>query len=123
MKAKRFIFIGSLSAAIAVIFGAFGAHYVRSQISHEMLAVYQTGVQYHMYHSLALIAIGLIIKNIKPSALLQLAGWVMLFGMVMFSGSLYVLSITQIRWLGFITPIGGTAFVVAWVMTAIGVIK
>jgi uncharacterized membrane protein YgdD (TMEM256/DUF423 family) len=125
MNAKRIIFIGSISAAIAVILGAFGAHYLKPKISSAMLVVYQTGVQYHFYHSLGLIVIGLIITNTKTktSFLFRLAGWIMLSGIVLFSGSLYLLSTTHIRWLVVVTPIGGTAFIVSWILTGIGIIK
>ena len=110
---NHFIGFGAASMFIAVSAGAFGAHGLKHLLSAEMLAVYHTAVEYQMYHSLGLILIGLLLKNndntgIRPS------GWLMLAGIVIFSGSLYLLSTTGILWLGAITPIGGLCFLAAW---------
>ena len=112
---------GAFFGMSAVIFGAFGAHSLKQMISVEMLAVYQTGVQYHFYDSLGLIIVGLELLHIPKSKPVQLSGWLMLGGIVLFSVSLYALSITGIRILGVITPFGGVAFLSAWLLLAYGV--
>ena len=86
-----------------------------------MLAVYQTGVQYHFYHALGLIAVGLILLHYPASKPVALSGWLMLTGIVLFSVSLYALSLTGVRGLGVITPFGGVAFLSAWALLAYGV--
>lgn len=120
---KLFTAIGSINAMLAVLLGAFGAHSLRDRLSAEMLRIFETGVQYHFYHALGLLAIGLVAWHLPESGLLKWSGWLMLAGIVIFSGSLYLLSILGIRWLGAITPIGGTAFIVAWVLLALAVLK
>ncbi len=120
---KFFITIGALCAALAVGLGAFGAHGLKNTLSDTMLSVYQTGVEYHMYHALGLILIGLISWQLGENKLATISGWLMLTGIVLFSGSLYVLSISGIRWLGAITPLGGTAFIIAWLLLAVAVIR
>jgi len=113
---KLFIMIASLSGAVAVGLGAFGAHALKNKLSSNgYLETYQTAVQYHFIHTLALLFIGLIIKQ-YPSNLLNYSGWAMIIGIILFSGSLYTLSITGIKWLGAITPIGGLAFIIGWVL-------
>jgi len=99
---------------LAVVFGAFGAHALRSRLDDYALGVYQTAVQYHFYHSLALLAVGVIALNQPDGALLRSSGWLFLLGIIIFSGSLYVLSISGTRWLGAVTPLGGLAFIAAW---------
>ena len=112
---------GAIGAALSVALGAFAAHGLKSRLPADMLAVFQTGVQYQFYHALGLILIGLIAMNIKPTSLLTSAGLLMLTGILLFSGSLYILSTTGIRGIGIITPIGGAAFIVAWLMLAVGI--
>ena len=121
--ARIFIALGSLNAALAVILGAFGAHYLRSRLTEVSLAVYQTGVHYHFYHALGLILAGIIIMQNAPSPTFRWSGWLMLTGIILFSGSLYLLSITNIRWLGAVTPFGGMAFIIAWLALFAGIIK
>jgi uncharacterized membrane protein YgdD (TMEM256/DUF423 family) len=121
--AKTFLLIGSLTALLAVVIGAFGAHGVRDKIPADMLAIYQTGVQYHFYHALGLLGVGLVGLHTPNSAALKWSGWLMLIGMIIFSGSLYLLSLTGLRWLGAITPIGGVAFIAAWALLAIAIYK
>ena len=121
--AKIFLALGSLNAMLAVILGAFGAHGLKSRLTENMLAVYQTGVQYHFYHALGLIIVGLVIMQMLPSIWFKSAGWLMLAGILLFSGSLYILSITQLRWLGAVAPLGGTAFIFAWLLLFIGIIR
>ncbi|MDX1586893.1 MAG: DUF423 domain-containing protein [Balneolaceae bacterium] len=120
---KIFTALGSINALIAVMLGAFGAHALKNRLSSEMLEIFQTGVQYHFYHALGLIAVGIIAYHLPESVLLKWAGWVMLAGIIIFSGSLYILSTTGITWLGAITPIGGTAFIAAWILLTLAVIK
>src|SRR5205085_9338851 len=105
---KNFLLIGSIAACLAVGLGAFGAHGLRTRLSPDMLAVFETGVRYHMYHALALIATGLAVGRLS-GRLVLLAGWSFTAGMVLFSGSLYMLAITGVTILGAITPFGGLA--------------
>jgi uncharacterized membrane protein YgdD (TMEM256/DUF423 family) len=112
--AKLFITLASLSGMLAVAFGAFGAHALRGRLDDYAQGVFQTAVQYHFYHSLALLAVGLIALNQPHTALLRNSGWLFFVGIFVFSGSLYLLSVTGVRWLGAITPIGGLAFIAGW---------
>ena len=121
--AKIFLLAGSVAAALAVALGAFGAHGLRHKLGADLLAVYQTGVQYHFYHALGLLVIGVLSMQLPESAPLRWAGLLMLLGIVLFSGSLYLLAISGIRWLGAITPIGGIAFISAWLLMAIAIWK
>jgi uncharacterized membrane protein YgdD (TMEM256/DUF423 family) len=121
--AKLFLAIGCIAALLAVALGAFGAHGLKARIAPELMAVYKTGVEYHLYHALGLILVGLAAFHLPQSAYLSGAGWAMLAGIVLFSGSLYLLSLTGVRWLGAITPFGGAAFIAAWALFAVAVIK
>ncbi len=116
--AKLFITLASLSAMLAVVFGAFGAHALKSRLDDYAMGVFQTAVQYHFYHSLALLAVGVIALSQPQTALLRSSGWLFIVGMVVFSGSLYLLSISGLRWLGAITPLGGLAFIAGWACLA-----
>jgi len=107
------MFVGALMGFVGVGLGAFGAHGLRGRLSPEMLAVFETGVRYHMYHALALLAVAWAVTR-WSGALTQWAGWLFLAGTVLFSGSLYLLALTGIRWLGAITPLGGVAFLAGW---------
>ena len=121
--AKLFLAAGGLAALAAVVLGAFGAHALKSRLSAEMLAVWHTGVEYHVYHALGLLAVGLVATQLPESALLKWSGWLMLAGIVLFSGSLYALALSGERWLGAITPIGGLGFLAAWVLFVAAVVK
>ncbi|GAB4507654.1 MAG: DUF423 domain-containing protein [Sulfuricaulis sp.] len=121
--AKLFLILGGINAALVVMLGAFGAHGLKTRISVEMLAVYQTGVHYHLFHALGLLAIGLVATQVADSVWLKWSGWLMLAGIILFSGSLYVLSVSGLRWLGMITPLGGVAFIAAWTLFVIAVAK
>jgi len=121
--AKWFLLLGSLNALLAVVLGAFGAHGLKARLPQELLAVYQTGVQYHLYHALGLIVVGLVATQFPVSGWLKGSGWLMLTGIVIFSGSLYAMSIGGVRAFGAITPVGGVVFILAWVMLAIAVMK
>lgn len=120
--AKLFLTLGSISGALAVMLGAFGAHGLKDKLSEKMLANYVTGVEYHFYHTLALLVVGLLALHVQPR-LLSASGWAFTVGILIFSGSLYVMALTGITKLGMITPIGGLAFIAGWVMLAIAVIK
>ena len=121
--AKLFLTIGAIAMLWAVALGAFGAHTLKSQIAPDLLAVYHTGVEYHFYHSLGLLAVGLAAQRLPDSNWLRASGWLMLAGIVIFSGSLYLLAVTGVRAFGAVTPIGGVAFMLAWVMFAVAVVK
>nr|WP_239475687.1 DUF423 domain-containing protein [Bacillus licheniformis] len=108
---------------LAVALGAFGAHGLEGKIPEKYLQIWQTGVQYHMYHALGLIAVALIASKLAGAVSVSAAGWLMFAGIVLFSGSLYVLSLTQISVLGAITPLGGVAFIAAWIMVVVSVVK
>lgn len=122
MKRSPFIFLGALLAFLAVAFGAFGAHGLKTILDPKELAIYRTAVDYHMWHSLGLFMIGLLIEQ-KHLPLFTKAGWVMFTGVIIFSGSLYALSLTGIKILGAITPIGGLCFLIAWLMLAYSFFK
>ena len=111
---RLFLGLGGLSAMLSVLIGAFGAHALRGRLTPELLEVYHTGTQYQFYHSLGLLIVALLIAHFPERSGLVWAGWLMLIGIVLFSGSLYVLSLTGIRLFGAITPIGGLAFIGAW---------
>lgn len=114
-----FLLLGALSALIGVGMGAFGAHGLKTIISPEMLAVYQTGVTYQMWHALGLIGVALSRRQAPDSRLLHWAGWLMFAGIVLFSGSLYALALLNQTWLGMITPFGGVCFITAWLLIAL----
>lgn len=116
--ARMFVITGASSAALAVVLGAFGAHGLRARLPADLLAIYQTGCQYHVYHALGLLAVGLLGLHLPASGALRASGWLMLAGTVLFSGSLYALALTGQRWLGAITPLGGVAWIAAWVLMA-----
>jgi uncharacterized membrane protein YgdD (TMEM256/DUF423 family) len=118
--ARIFLALGAVNAFLCVGLGAFGAHGLKQKLTPDMLAVYQTGVQYHFYHALGLLAVGLILMHFPASRPIRWSGWLMLAGIVLFSLSLYVLSLTGIRGLGAITPFGGVSFLSAWALLAYG---
>ena len=116
---KIFVSLGSLSALIGVALGAFGAHGLKTRVAPEMLITWQTGVQYHLIHALGLLLIGILCQLMPEAPLVRTAGWFIVAGTILFSGSLYVLVLTNIRVLGMITPLGGVAFLIGWLMLAI----
>ncbi len=121
--ARLFLVLGCIAALIAVATGAFGAHALKARIAPELLPVYKTGVEYHFYHALGLILVGLAAFQLPDSACLRRAGWAMLAGIALFSGSLYLLALTGISWLGAITPAGGLSFIAAWCLFAAAIVK
>jgi uncharacterized membrane protein YgdD (TMEM256/DUF423 family) len=114
---RLFILIGALMGFLGVALGAFGAHGLRTRLGPEMLAVFETGVRYQMYHALALLALGALTPSIA-GRLATAAGWSFTAGIVLFSGSLYLLALTDVRILGAITPLGGVAFLIGWACLA-----
>ena len=116
------IVLGAASAFLAVSAGAFGAHALKQTLDASMLAIYQTAVEYQFFHAIGLLAIGALDKA-SPRHCHTVAAWFMLAGTVIFSGSLYILSTTGIKWLGMITPIGGLGFLAAWLILAAGYLK
>ncbi len=114
-----FLAVGAISGFIAVAAGAFGAHGLKGQLSPEMLAIFETAARYQMYHALALLAVALGASRATPSPLWSWSGWLFVVGTVLFSGSLYVLSLSGVRWLGAITPFGGLAFLAGWALLAV----
>lgn len=118
-----FLRIGGLFGALAVALGAFGAHVVKPILDPQLYENYQTAVQYHMYHTLALIGVAILSQRFPQRKLLSWSGWLFIVGIIIFSGSLYVLSLSGLRFLGAITPIGGVAFVVAWCLMAFSVVQ
>jgi uncharacterized membrane protein YgdD (TMEM256/DUF423 family) len=114
---RLFLAIGCVSAVVAVVLGAFGAHGLRARLVPDMLSTFEIGVRYQMYHALALLAVGILLPR-SPSPALAVAGWLFVAGTVVFSGSLYVLAVTGQRWLGAVTPLGGAAFIAGWLVLA-----
>lgn len=120
---RLFLFGAALCGFLGVGLGAFGAHGLRGMLSESQLATYHTGVDYQLWHALGLGLIGLLAERFPDRKTLHWAGGLMLAGIVVFSGSLYLLSLTGIRWLGMITPFGGGALLAAWVLLAMTVLK
>ncbi|GBF72914.1 DUF423 domain-containing protein [Paenibacillus sp. 598K] len=120
---QTLLLLGSFTMMAAVILGAFGAHALKKKLTPEMLAVYQTGVLYHLIHGLGILIVGLLSDGAAAGSLAIVAGWTMFAGILLFSGSLYVLSVTGIRRLGAITPLGGVAFIAGWALLAAAIIQ
>ena len=114
---RTFFLLGALSAFVGVAAGAFGAHGLKSRLGEDLLAVFETGVRYQMYHAFALLAAAWAAAR-WPGAWANAAGWLFVAGTLVFSGSLYALSLTGQRWLGAITPLGGLAFLAGWLCLA-----
>lgn len=115
--------IAAVSGCLAVVFGAFGAHGLKPHLDTQMMQAYQTGVQYHFYHTLALLANALALKLYSDSKMLKKSAFFYALGIVLFSGSLYLMALTGIRWLGVITPIGGLSFIIGWLCLWFGATK
>lgn len=110
------------SGMLAVILGAFAAHGLKGRLSESLMSAFQTGVQYQMYHSLALILLVVLYRQM-PQSLLIWSGGFMLAGIVLFSGSLYLLALTQVKWFGPITPLGGLCFIAGWALLGLSVLR
>ena len=120
---KTFIIVGAINAFLAVALGAFGAHGLKDKVEPYYLDIWKTGVTYQMFHALGIIAVAMLLGKSAASSLFTWSGWLMLIGIVLFSGSLYVLTLTKISPLGIITPFGGVAFLTAWILMIIGAMK
>jgi uncharacterized membrane protein YgdD (TMEM256/DUF423 family) len=105
---------GAISAGLAVAMGAFGAHALRERLGPQMLAVFETGVRYQFYHALSLLLVGILAGRWGSSGLLSAVVFLFVLGMILFSGSLYLLTLTGVRWFGAVTPVGGVAFLAGW---------
>jgi uncharacterized membrane protein YgdD (TMEM256/DUF423 family) len=117
---RLFLFLGAANAFLAVAAGAFAAHGLRQRLAADMLAVFETGARYHMYHALGLVAVGVLLRQGFAAAP---AGWAMLAGIVLFSGSLYALALSGVKVLGAITPLGGLAFLAGWALLAVAALR
>jgi uncharacterized membrane protein YgdD (TMEM256/DUF423 family) len=114
---RTFLLLGAIAGFLAVTLGAFGAHGLRGRLSPEMMAVFQTAVQYNIYHALALLLVSAMMGRLG-GWLIQTAGWSFVAGLVLFCGSLYALALSGVTILGAITPIGGVAFLIGWACLA-----
>lgn len=111
---RLFFALGSLFGGLGVALGAFGSHLLRGRLPADLLANFETGVRYQMYHALALLAVAWAAGRWVGTSLPAVAGWAFVAGILLFSGSLMIMALTGMRWLGAVTPLGGTAFVVGW---------
>ncbi|HCS28303.1 MAG TPA: DUF423 domain-containing protein [Spongiibacteraceae bacterium] len=122
-----FLAASAASGFLAVALGAFGAHALKSRLSPELLSVYETAVQYHFYHALALFGVALLMANALPSglqqSLLKASAVLFLAGLVLFSGSLYALALSGVKVLGAITPVGGLCFLAAWACLFVAAVR
>ncbi|MEM6451726.1 MAG: DUF423 domain-containing protein [Cyanobacteria bacterium P01_D01_bin.105] len=121
--ARLFLVVASLLGALSVVSGAFGAHALKGQLTETALTSFETGVRYQMYHAIALIPIALLVKQHPDESLLTATGWCFIVGTLLFSGSLYGLSLGGIKALGPVTPLGGVAFIAGWICLAIASFK
>ncbi len=121
---RIFFAAGAISAFVAVAAGAFGAHGLKDRLSAEMLQIFETGVRYQMYHALALFVVAwAATRFLNSPQIVAASGWLFIAGIILFSGSLYALSLTETRWLGAITPLGGLAFLAGWLCLAYAAFK
>ncbi|NKB68560.1 MAG: DUF423 domain-containing protein [Candidatus Latescibacteria bacterium] len=120
MKDRLFLVLGSLSAGLAVVIGAFGGHILKQRLSPEMWTVFEVGARYHFFHALGLLAVAWA-NGRWPCKWTAAAGWCLVAGTALFSGSLYLLAMTGQSWLGAITPVGGAVFIIGWLCLAMGV--
>ena len=114
MTARLALTLAAIFLFAAVAAGAFGAHALKAKLAPELMAAYQTAVQYHFWHALGLLAVGILLQQRPDSGALAAAAWLLAAGLVLFCGSLYALSLTGVRGLGALTPFGGVAFLAAW---------
>lgn len=113
---RFFLVIGAVLAGLAVIIGAFGAHALSPHLTERGAAIWNTAVQYQMFHALGLIAVGILLLILNSQKLLRLAGFAFLIGTILFSGSLYTIALISIKNLGLVTPLGGLFFIVGWLL-------
>ncbi len=120
---RNFLITGALLAAVAVVCGAFGAHFLKTRLAPESLQTFETAVRYQFYHAFALLAVGALQKEF-PGKQLQWSGYLFTTGIILFSGSLYILCIaSSIKWMGAVTPFGGLCFIAGWILLALGFAK
>jgi len=118
MNARLAVGLAAVFLFAAVGLGAFGAHALRAKLAPDLMAVYQTAVQYHFWHALGLLAVGILLLQKPDNGMLAVVAWLLVAGLVLFCGSLYVLALTGIRGWGAVTPVGGVAFLAAWAALA-----
>jgi uncharacterized membrane protein YgdD (TMEM256/DUF423 family) len=118
MNARLAFVLAGIFLFAAVALGAFGAHALKARLAPDLMPVYQTAVQYHFWHALGLLAVGILLLHKPESGALVAAAWLLAAGIVLFSGSLYLLALSGVRGLGAVTPIGGAAFLAAWACLA-----
>jgi uncharacterized membrane protein YgdD (TMEM256/DUF423 family) len=118
MNARLCVLAAAVALAVAVVLGAFGAHAVKNQLAPELFAVYQTAVQYHFWHALGLLGVGILMAQWPTARALAWTAWLLIAGLFFFCGSLYALALTGTSWIGVLTPIGGAAFIAAWLVLA-----
>ena len=119
--AKTVLLLAAMSGLLAVMIGAFGAHGLKGRLTEDLMAVYQTGVQYHFYHTIVLLVVGVLLLQYPQASPLQWSAYLLVTGILVFSGSLYILALTGLKWLGAITPLGGLAFIAGWLTLALGI--
>lgn len=117
-----FVAASAVLGFLGVALGAFAAHGLKTRLSPEMLAIFETGARYHLIHAVALLAIGILARQMDVTSI-KVAGFAMIFGIVVFSGSLYALATTGVRVLGAITPIGGVGFLIGWAALAMAALQ
>lgn len=120
---RTFVVLGAVNAFLAVALGAFGAHGLRQRLPADLLAIYQTGAQYHLVHALGLLLVALLSERLSTASLVAVSGWLLVGGIVLFCGSLYVLALSGVRALGAITPLGGLCFLAAWALLALAALR
>ena len=120
---RIFMFLGGINATIAIALGAFGAHGLKGRLTPELFHTFETGTRYHLIHALGLIIVGLLLHGFERSSLLHISGGIMLLGIVLFSGSLYLITFTGVRAWGSVAPLGGISFMLSWLLLAIAVIR
>jgi len=118
MNARFCLLIAALALAAAVVLGAFGAHALKGRLAPEMLATYHTAVEYHFWHALGMLGVGVLMSRSPDDSALRWVAWLLIAGLLLFSGSLYLLALTGARWFGAATPLGGVAFIGAWLWLA-----
>jgi uncharacterized membrane protein YgdD (TMEM256/DUF423 family) len=122
-RMKVFIMLGAINALLAVALGAFGAHGLEGKLEQKYMDIWKTGVQYQMFHALGLLLVAFLAGKYPDSSLVSWSGWLLLIGIVLFSGSLYVLSLTKVSILGAITPLGGISFLIGWFLLILAAVK
>jgi len=120
---RRFLVAGSLGTALGVGLGAFGAHALEAHVGSDMLEIWRTAVLYHLVHAVGLLIVGVLALHARESAMVTWSGRLLALGVVLFSGSLYLLVLTGAGWLGAITPLGGLAFLLGWIVLPLGVVR